>query len=607
MATWTHKIKATALLIALVPTTAVLEATTQAGACPADLDTRFAELGQMQFPERIPADSSTRALRLLDDDYFALIDDGAVQIIGPDLRRDFVILGDFNGVTKYVDGFVAYGDHNSVATDLDGVVMPGGIVHSEAISSGGIRARFSISTNGVASGIQFEDEEGEPVASYGDNGYVDESLWESPSQTANHTKLVMNVQFLGDGLVIVFRVTASNRMFRDFVYTATVSPSGVELSTELVLPAEQSFTHQDWQALPQQRRALVHIELEQTVELRVLDWSSHPEFTATVDTDTLGSARYIGVTAAGDSSGWWIRQSNSDSDRIRFVDSAGGLSPALANEWVDGPWTQTFFSLEGDQSLYVTNGSSVRRLQSLTNPADFVRGALTDQVFRLYRAGLGRKPDLPGLTYWKNIRASGVSLNTIAEHLIAAPEFTDKFGKLSDRGFVELLYRFVLERGFDDEGATYWTNELTTGNLTRSALLVSFSESVENIVGTSTLVAEREGAVVLRLYQAFFQREPDVEGFCWYTTQIEPRWSDPSTRYAEMFVASPEFRSQYGNLNNSEFVELVYANILDRRPDNAGYRHWLGQLDAGVSRAVIMSRFMRSSEFIVATDTVPYD
>jgi hypothetical protein len=45
------------------------------------------------------------------------------------------------------------------------------------------------------------------------------------------------------------------------------------------------------------------------------------------------------------------------------------------------------------------------------------------------------------------------------------------------------------------------------------------------------------------------------------------------------FIRSNEFRSLYGsNLTDGGFITRLYSNVLQRTPDDAGYRYWQNQI-----------------------------
>jgi uncharacterized protein DUF4214 len=64
------------------------------------------------------------------------------------------------------------------------------------------------------------------------------------------------------------------------------------------------------------------------------------------------------------------------------------------------------------------------------------------------------------------------------------------------------------------------------------------------------------------------------------------------------FVNSTEFQNTYGSTTNTEFVTLLYNNVLDRAPDAGGLVGWAGQLDSGaLTRAEVVRGFAQSPEF----------
>jgi len=74
---------------------------------------------------------------------------------------------------------------------------------------------------------------------------------------------------------------------------------------------------------------------------------------------------------------------------------------------------------------------------------------------------------------------------------------------------------------------------------------------------------------------------------------------------ANGFVGSQEFQSVYGNLNNTDFVTLLYTNVLHRAPDTEGQTNWVSLLTSGKeTRAQVVIGFSESPEHI--TNTAPH-
>ncbi len=114
---------------------------------------------------------------------------------------------------------------------------------------------------------------------------------------------------------------------------------------------------------------------------------------------------------------------------------------------------------------------------------------------------------------------------------------------------------------------------------------------------------------VTRLYFAYFDRAPDHAGLDYWISQR--MMNAKLDAMSNKFATSPEFVNTYGSLTNGQFVDLVYQNVLDRNPDQAGYASWKAKLDAKtITRGRLMTQFSESGEFkilskgrVLAADT----
>ncbi len=174
--------------------------------------------------------------------------------------------------------------------------------------------------------------------------------------------------------------------------------------------------------------------------------------------------------------------------------------------------------------------------------------------------------------------------------VIASPVGAANPGDLSDREFVSRQYEDFLGRAPDAAGLAFWTNELQAGQ-TPAAL-------IENLVSSPEF--ERTNAPVIRLYYAHFRRGPDFEGLRFWTDRLAN--GETLDNVSENFTESAEFQAKYGELENAEYVELVYTNVLDRAADAEGLDYWTGQLESGVTRGTVMALFADSAEFRTKTD-----
>ena len=97
-----------------------------------------------------------------------------------------------------------------------------------------------------------------------------------------------------------------------------------------------------------------------------------------------------------------------------------------------------------------------------------------------------------------------------------------------------------------------------------------------------------------RLYEATLARQPDPGGFDFWIGQLRGGMSLEAA--ASGFTGSPEFQSTYGSLDDTQFVTLLYNNVLHRAPDPGGLSFWLNQISTGTSRSDVVLGFSESPE-----------
>jgi len=134
----------------------------------------------------------------------------------------------------------------------------------------------------------------------------------------------------------------------------------------------------------------------------------------------------------------------------------------------------------------------------------FIENSDNANIARLYSAAFDRVPDDQGLAFWENVYANNVSSSakaagyyvslaqtndgsgtSIAGGFMQSSEFTNRYGTLTDTGFVNALYQNVLGRGPDQAGLSFWLNQLEDNGQTREVVLVGFAESPENVTKTA--------------------------------------------------------------------------------------------------------------------------
>lgn len=102
-------------------------------------------------------------------------------------------------------------------------------------------------------------------------------------------------------------------------------------------------------------------------------------------------------------------------------------------------------------------------------------------------------------------------------------------------------------------------------------------------------------AVAYRIYQAAFNRTPDLPGLGYWIGQMDK--GSTLNQVAASFVISAEFKQLYGaNISDNAFLTALYSNVLHRTPDQAGFDYWNKEISRGVTRADILASFSESTE-----------
>jgi peptidoglycan/xylan/chitin deacetylase (PgdA/CDA1 family) len=128
-------------------------------------------------------------------------------------------------------------------------------------------------------------------------------------------------------------------------------------------------------------------------------------------------------------------------------------------------------------------------------------------------------------------------------------------------------------------------------------LIFVIAASVILSFNISSLNADSKSQVsefVTRFYKLCLDREPDAEGLnAWVNTLLARKVTGAQT--AEGFIFSAEFTAK--KTSNSEFLTILYRAFFNREPDVDGFNKWLGLLYAGNSRQLVLAGFINSDEF----------
>lgn len=135
---------------------------------------------------------------------------------------------------------------------------------------------------------------------------------------------------------------------------------------------------------------------------------------------------------------------------------------------------------------------------------------------------------------------------------------------------------------------------------------------IANADGTSYLGGQQNSWVIVdntndllvaRLYQALLNRSADSAGIDYWETQIDNGYS--VTTLANAFLVSDEFQSQWGQLSNSAYVDLVFRNAYGRDASQSEEAYWTNLLNSGsMSKAQVAVTIVGTTEASQTIDNV---
>jgi hypothetical protein len=132
-----------------------------------------------------------------------------------------------------------------------------------------------------------------------------------------------------------------------------------------------------------------------------------------------------------------------------------------------------------------------------------------------------------------------------------------------------------------------WLSQLNGGTKLPADLVIALRGATDATTNVDPTV---------RLYSAYLTRIPDAGGLNFWLGRRRAGWT--LSKISNNFASSTEFVRRYGSMTNRQFVENIYANVLQRPGDPAGITYWTKKLDARTaSRGQVMINFSESNEY----------
>ena len=260
------------------------------------------------------------------------------------------------------------------------------------------------------------------------------------------------------------------------------------------------------------------------------------------------------------------------------------------------------------ETITPEDASSTDTIPSIENIPEFSvsNEKIADFVTRLYNIILNREPDETGFYDWytglENQSKTGADL---IFGFIFSPEFQEK--NTSDEEFVSTLYHTILGREPDGEGKASWLKVLNEGfsrrficdEFIRSQEFIKSCSDIGIVSGQLTMVDlldinPKTTRFVNRLYKLILSRDADDSGRrAWVSNLVSKKETAAITVYG--FIHSNEFQGK--NLSDDDYVDILYATLLDRTADSKGHTDWINVLQSNHTRDYVLKGFIDSVEF----------
>ena len=236
-------------------------------------------------------------------------------------------------------------------------------------------------------------------------------------------------------------------------------------------------------------------------------------------------------------------------------------------------------------NLAAGNGNAVHQIHVRT-------GSTTTRVSVSTAGTLGNQPSLRPSVSDANDRGTVVAFESDATNLVAGDS---EDGSIFTRRQLELGAATTVG-GFADDALERFDGTVDTAAYAAMvARLERGASPSHELIGLADGPYAAKHGPLARLYTAYFARMPDPSGFTYWLNKLTTG-TKKLDQVSAQFAASNEFKTKYGNTTNTEFVKLVYTNVLDRQPDAGGLAYWVKKLDNGFARGTVMTSFSESNE-----------
>lgn len=252
--------------------------------------------------------------------------------------------------------------------------------------------------------------------------------------------------------------------------------------------------------------------------------------------------------------------------------------------------------------------------------------SIEEYVNNLYGRVLQREPEQDGYNYWVGELKSGhVTRADVLAFFSGSSEETEQtadsvlFSSAGGQTDTEYSFTIVPDGSQTVAGGSRFDVVSFSGSKADYVLASDNGETAyfDASTGTSTVAKNvefaqfddgvfinartQDEAVIARMYQAVIDRDADASGLKYWWDAHDKKGASLDD-IAHAFLKSSEFTADHGSvdsISNGSFVDLLYAGMMDRAPEQSGHDFWQGKLDSNViTREQLVVEFAKQAEGI---------
>jgi hypothetical protein len=132
-------------------------------------------------------------------------------------------------------------------------------------------------------------------------------------------------------------------------------------------------------------------------------------------------------------------------------------------------------------NIFVQSQEATQNFEDKNTGGVWTTNKNSRDISMIYDTILNRNVDESGIDFWNATLDKGFTLSHIVKSLIDSDEFSGKYGKISDKDFIALMYSNSFERASDEQGMTFWSDKLSKQEISWEDLALRFATSAEHI------------------------------------------------------------------------------------------------------------------------------